>query len=379
MDQDADAAAALTEQLRSDSAESNGHVDVELAARWLQSIRPRTRYDAAPMLTLAKALLQAMCTSSIKQIVGNVEDALTGYREQTAQLLSQNKQLESTNTRLKECLASIAEQRARNLELEQELHKSEDRFKQSEAAAVATKQAHVAEIDDLKVRLQNQSKSFTLVQNELTRLMKEHQVLAEHDQAADSSPNDHPDKMGSAASATWTAGADYAARAVSHSTAERGQSVQLEDLEMCSEEVLVRTKVSKTPSNGAVHNAAPNGEQGGNLETNTPANGLVHNATPEREHNGKLQDAETQSSTVTSIRDKEVELATDDVLEELKRSLETAQTEVALYQAQAEAATNELARYQAVRTGGLRCSLCLLRRWFALTTDPDAFVWRIRS
>lgn len=183
---DADAAAALTEQMNSNAAKRTSHLDVELAAQWLQSIRPRTRYDAAPMLTLAKSLLQAMCTSSIEHVVGSVEKDRAAYRKYTAQLHKQNLVLQAARAQLEACAASAAQQNVKIAQLEEELRNSTHRYQKAQAAAAAQQRNYAAEIENLQMQLQSLSQNFNLVQNGVAQ---GRDVVAGRNQADDRASN----------------------------------------------------------------------------------------------------------------------------------------------------------------------------------------------
>lgn len=275
-DQDADAAVSLTKQLRANEDGCSSHVDVEMAARWLHSIRPRTRYDAAPMLTLAKALLEAMCSAHIKKVVGSVEETVMTCQNQAAQIQELNQLLNIAREQVEAGLASASDLRTRNTHLEEELRLAKEAYEMAETEAAAKDQARAAEIDDLTTRLRNKNKNFGLVQDELTKLMQEHQELGKE------VDGDQPDETGS----EWMPWKPNASPDTSEGSAESLSCEQADQLEV--------------PAN--------------------PAPGESESVHPE--------EPEIETSGTENVA-KEVGVNTDDTWDVLTKSLETTQIKVA--------------------------------------------------
>jgi hypothetical protein len=137
---------------------ARGALDLEAAARWLAGVRPRSRLDAAPLLTLAKALLTQLLDGAVAKQLGSVEAA----RQREARACERAAALQAALTKvgaklaaqrrvqaeLRELgraqLAEAEQRRQRQCELEQQLAEAEaeaaraaERGRQELAAAAA--------------------------------------------------------------------------------------------------------------------------------------------------------------------------------------------------------------------------------------------------
>jgi hypothetical protein len=141
---------------------------VEVVSKWLQSVWPRTRYDAAPMLALAKAILSAMCNSAVPKILGSVQAEsvkATKARDDFAERLhTQNALLSTVSRRMRSTLRHVNTQQSRLQELEEQLRQGTDRYQHAEAEAAALRRAHAVEMGSLAARLIRSNAAFKALQ-----------------------------------------------------------------------------------------------------------------------------------------------------------------------------------------------------------------------
>ena len=70
----------LGTELTKSGASASTPLDVEAAAKWISWVRPRSRFDAAPMLSLAKSALERLLDSRVPKVIGRMSARVAKVR-----------------------------------------------------------------------------------------------------------------------------------------------------------------------------------------------------------------------------------------------------------------------------------------------------------